>query len=158
MLCTEIVLIPVISWSSKRQTTVATSKAEAEYVGECNAAKESVILADSLKGIGYQGSDADNVLLLADNQATIKLANNPVNHPRAKHIDIQYHKVRELISDAVLELDYIETLKMVADGLTKPLTLVKHKYFITMFGLAEKSEELAQIGAKPAPTPTPPAT
>ena len=135
-----------ISWSSKRQTTVATSTAEAEYVGECNAAKESVFLAGSLKGIGYEGLDVETVLLLADNQAAIKLANNPVNHPRAKHIDIQYHKVRELISDAVLELDYIETSKMVADGLTKPLTLVKHEYFITMLGLAEKSGELALKG------------
>ena len=105
-----------------------------------------MFLAGSLKGIGYEGSDVNTVLLLADNQAAIKLANNPINHPRAKHIDIQYHKVRELISDVVPELDYIETSKMVADGLTKPLTLVKHEYFITMLGLAEKSEELAQIG------------
>ena len=72
-----------------------------------------------------------------------------------KNIDIRYHKVRELISDAVLELDYIETSKMVADGLNKPLALVKHEYFITMLGLAEKSEELGQIGAKPAPLPPP---
>ena len=94
-----------ISWSSKRQATIATSTAKA-----------------------------------------IKLASDPVKHSRAKHIDIQYHKVRELISDAALELNYIETSKMVADGLTKPLTLVKHEYFITMLGLAEKSKELAQIG------------
>lgn len=143
-----------ISWSSKRQTTVATSTAEAEYVGECNAAKESVFLAGSLKEVGYEGSDVDTVLLLADNQAAIKLANNPVNHPRAKHIDIQYHKVRELISDAVLELDYIETSKMVADGLTKPLNLVKHEYFVTMLGLAEKSGDAESA----SPPPPPPAT
>ena len=74
------------------KTTVATSTPEAEYVGECNAAKESVFLAGSLKGIGYEGSDVDTVLFLADNQAAIKLAINPVNHTRAKHIDIQYHK------------------------------------------------------------------
>lgn len=109
-----------ISWSSKRQTTVATSIV-----------------------IGYEGSDVETVVLLADNQAAIKLANNTVNHPRAKHIDIQFHKVRELILDAVLELDYTKTSKMVADGLTKPLKLVKHEYFITMLGLAERSEALA---------------
>ena len=88
---------------------------------------------------------------------TIKLVNNPVNHPRAKHIDIQYHKVRELILDAVLKLHYIETSKMVADVLTKPLTLIKYEYFITMLGLEEKSKETAQMGAKLALPPPPPA-
>ena len=108
---------------------------------ECNAVKESVFLADSLKEIGYEGSDVNNVLFFADNQAAIKLAINSVNHLRAKHIDIQYHKVHELISDDVLELDYIPTEEMVADGLTKPLTLTKHEYFITMLGLGNKRQK-----------------
>ncbi len=108
---------------------------------ECNARKESVFLAGSLKGIGYKGSDVDNLLLLAGNQAAIKLAINPVNHPRAKNIDIQYHKVHDLISDDVLELDYIPTEEMVVDGLTKPLILTKHEYFITMLGLENKRQK-----------------
>ncbi len=87
-------------------------------MGECNAGKESVFLASSLKGIGYEGSKVDTVLLFTDDQAAIKLAINPVNHPRAKHIDIQYQKVHGLISDNVLELNYIPTEEMVADGLT----------------------------------------
>lgn len=62
--------------------------------------------------------------------------------------------MRELISDAVLELDYIETSKMVADGLTKPLNLVKHEYFVTMLGLAEKSGDAESA----SPPPPPPAT
>ncbi len=90
-----------ISCLSKRQKTVKTSKTEVEYLGECNAAKESVCLAGSLKKIGYKGSDVDNVLFFADNQAAIKLAINPVKHFRARHIDIQYHKVCELISARV---------------------------------------------------------
>ncbi len=110
-------------------------------MGECNAAKESVFLAGSLKRIGYEGSDIDNVLLLADNQAAILLPINPVNHLRAKHIDIQYHKVRELISDDVLELHYIPTEEMVADGLIEPLTLTKHEYFITMLGLGNRRQK-----------------
>ncbi len=57
------------------------------------------------------------VLLLADNQAAIKLAINPMNHPRVKHIDIQYHK---LISDNALELDYIPTEEIVVDQAPDP--------------------------------------
>ena len=90
-------------------------------MGECNARKESVFLAGSLNGIGYERSDVDIVFFLADNQAAIKLTINSVNHFRAKYIDIKYHKVHEPINDDALELDYIPTKRMLADGLTKPL-------------------------------------
>ncbi len=103
--------------------------------------KELVFLAGSPKGIGHERSHVDTLLLFADNQAAIKLAINPVNYPRAKHIDIQYHKVHELISDDVLELDYIPTEEIVADGLTKHLILTKHEYFITMLGLGNKGQK-----------------
>ncbi len=126
-----------VSWASKRQATVANSTTEAEYIGECNAAKESVFLAGSLKGLGYEGPDLNIVLLMADNQAAIKLAINPVNHLRVKHIDIQFRKVRELIFDNVLKLVYIPTEEMIADGLTKPLTLPKHEFFLKMLGLTK---------------------
>ena len=125
---------------------------KAKYVSECNAAKKPVPLAGSLKKIGYKGSDVDIVLLFTNNQAAIKLANNFVNYPQAKHIDIQYHKVYELISDAVLKLNYIEISKMVADGLTKPFILVKHEYFVTMLGLAKKSGN-AKLALLPPPPP-----
>ena len=62
--------------------------------------------------------------------------------------------MRELILDTVLELDYIETLKMVADGLTKPLTLVKYEYFVTMLGLAEKSGDIKLASLPPLPLTT----
>ncbi len=84
-------------------------------------------MAGSLNGIEYEESDVDIVLLFADNQAAIRLAINPVNHPRAKHIDIQYHKECKLISNDLLELDYIPTKEVMTDGLTKPLTLTKHE-------------------------------
>ncbi len=106
-------------------------------MGECNAAKESVFLAGSLKGLGYEGPDLNTVLFMADNQAAIKLAINLFNHPQVKHIDIQFHKVRKLILDNVLKLVYTPTEEMVADGLTKPLTVPKHKFFLKMLGLTQ---------------------
>ncbi len=109
---------------------------------EYNAAKELVFLTSNLKRIGYEELDVNTLLLLADNQAAIKLAINPVNYPHAKHIDIQYHKLRELINNNDgLEFDYIPTEEMVADGLTKLLTLTKHEYFITMLGLGNNGKK-----------------
>ncbi len=88
------------------------------------------------------------VLCLAGNLAAIKLAIHPMNHFRARHIDIQYHKVSELISDDVLKLDYIPTKKIVAVGLSKPLTLTKHEYFITMLELENKRQKGPRLGCQ----------
>ena len=87
-----------ISWFIKRQSTVATSTAEAEYIGQCNAGKEAIYLAGAFSSLEYNDYDVQQVRLMADNQAAIKLINNPVNHGRFKHIDIQYHFVRELVT------------------------------------------------------------
>jgi len=59
----------LISWSSKRQQCVSTSSAEAEYVGECNTAKELTFLVQALKEVGYDGSDTNPTTILADNEA-----------------------------------------------------------------------------------------
>ena len=120
-------------WSSKRQLVVALSTAESEYIGECNAAKEAIFLSRSLTSTGY---NVETINLFADNQAAIKLASNPILHPRSKHIDIQYHKVREVVNDGPLHITYIPTADMIADGLTKPLDLVKFRKFVEMLGLA----------------------
>ena len=126
-----------ISWSSKRQQCVSTSSAEAEYVGECNAAKELTFLVQALKEVGYDGSDTNPTTILADNQAAIKMGSNPVNHPRAKHIDTSYHYVRNKVEEGAIRLEYIPTDQMVADGLTKPLESGKFLSSRSVMGLAE---------------------
>jgi len=70
------------------QTGVITSTAEAEHVGECHAVKEAIFLVQALREIRYEGSDTKSITLLPNNQAAIKIANNPINHARSKHIDV----------------------------------------------------------------------
>lgn len=65
-----------------------------------------------------------------DNQGSIALAHNPVFHARTKHIDIQHHCIRDEVAEGRIELTYVLTDKMVADGLTKPLTHVKFHGFL----------------------------
>ena len=126
-----------ISWSVKRQPTVAISTAEAEYIGQCNAGKEAIYLAGALHSLGYDEYDVQQVQLMADNQAAIKLSHNPVNHGRSKHIDIQWHFVRELVTERqLLDIRYVSTDSMVADGLTKPLSLDKFNQFVKTLGLS----------------------
>ena len=91
-----------ISWCSKRQTTVALSSTEAEYMALTLAAKEATWLRLLITELGLMTIDNEsptvNVLrgegtiaLKGDNQSAIALANNPVLHARTKHIDIQHH-------------------------------------------------------------------
>ena len=60
-------------------------------------------------------------IIYCDNQSAIALAKDPKFHPRTKHIAIQHHWVREKIAEQVVDLEYIQTSKQVADGLTKAL-------------------------------------
>ena len=105
-----------VSWSLKKQVSVATSLVEAEYVALANATKEAVWLRTLLKEVGYPQSQA--TIVHADNQGAIALAQNPTSHSRAKHINIRF---RERIERNEIKLQYISTHQMVADILTKAL-------------------------------------
>jgi hypothetical protein len=124
-----------VSWSSKRQHSVALSSCEAEYIGQCNAAREAVFLRLLLKEVGYPIQGPTEIY--ADNQSAIALAKNPVYHARSRHIDIQYHFVREKVADGTVEYTYLPTNDMVADGLTKPLERVKHGRFVSLLEIQD---------------------
>jgi len=114
-----------VSWSSKRQPTVALSSCEAEYMAATQAAKEAIWLRRFLTELGYTRPDIDSVTINCDNQGAITLTKNPEFHARTKHIDIQWHYVREQVEKGAVTLRFIGTAEMVADGLTKPLGRVK---------------------------------
>ena len=67
---------------------------------------------------------------------------NPINHPRTKHIDADYHQVREMVSETgELEMRYIQTDDMAADALTKPLGPLKHERAISQLGMKSLHQE-----------------
>jgi len=84
-----------ISWSSKKQATVATSSVAAKYIASANATKEAIWLHTLLTELDFPPTMA--TMIHADNQGCIALANNPVSHSRAKHINICHHFIRECI-------------------------------------------------------------
>ena len=63
----------------------------------------------------------DKVPLLCDNKSTIKIAHNPVQHAKSKHIEIWHHFIREHISRGDLEMSFVGTRDQLADIFTKPL-------------------------------------
>jgi len=118
-----------VSWSSKRQSTVALSTCEAEYIAMTQAAKEASWLRILLTELGVSKTEA--VKIFVDNQGAIALAKNPEFHTRTKHIDIQYHYVRQEVENGRIQLGFIDTDSMLADCLTKPLSRIKLQRFIS---------------------------
>lgn len=114
-----------VAWTSRKQRSVSTSTTEAEYVALCQTSKQAVWYCGLLRDIGYSKylKDGFTVPLLCDNQSAIALADNPENHARSKHIDVQFHYVRQLLAYNKISVEYCPTSHMVADALTKPLRL-----------------------------------
>ena len=94
---------PLISWKSRKQQTVALSTCEAEYISLACAVQEAKFLKQLCNDMTIVTSD---VLVNVDNQGTINLAKNPVNHQRSKNMDIKYHFIRSEIQAGTIKLDY----------------------------------------------------
>lgn len=110
-----------VSWQSKRQTVVAVSTPEAEYIGQFNAAREAVWIRTFLEELGLRDLIAEPLEILADNNPALKLSKDPTSHSRAKHMDIKFHWQRQEIERNTLKITYIPSGFNAADGLTKPL-------------------------------------
>lgn len=123
-----------VSWSSKKQPTVALSTVEAEYMAASKATTEAIWLRTLLESIGFPQASA--TIVHADNQGCIALAHNPVSHSRAKHIDIRHHFIRERIQRSKIELKYISTHEMLADIFMKQLPLQSFAKFRAALGVA----------------------
>ena len=67
------------------------------------------------------------ICINCDNQSCIALAKNPEHHARTKHIDIQYHFIREKVEERTVKLEFCPTQEMVAEVLTKALPREKHQ-------------------------------
>lgn len=128
-----------VSWQSKKQTTVALSTVEAEYMALSAATQELMYLRQLLSDLGFPQERAS--ILHEDNQGTIALATGRAGMAkRTKHIDIRHHFVREKISSAQLELLYVPSAQQRADIMTKSFAVAKFRELRSLALGAEKSE------------------
>jgi hypothetical protein len=108
----------LVSWSSKKQTSVALSTVEAEYVAAGQCCVQLLWLRQTLRDFGYNLS---KVPLLCDNESAIRLADNPVEHSCTKHIDIRHHFLRDHQQRGDINIYHISTENQLVDIFTKPL-------------------------------------
>ena len=122
----------LISWKSRKQSTVALSTCEAEYMSMCAVVQEAKLLMQLLNDM-TKGITNRSVILNVDNQSAIELSKNPVFHQRSKHIDIRpkYHFIRSEVEKGFIQPKYrpIPSEDNIADMFTKSLSTIKLKLF-----------------------------
>eukprot|EP00253_Pinus_taeda_P034776 PITA_34776 len=122
-----------VSWMSKKQSVVALSTTEAEYMAATHASKEAVWLQRLCSSMGLvQGA----IRIDCDSQSAIFLAKNPAYHSKTKHIVVQYHFMRDMIEDKKVLLVKVDTLKNTADALTKSVSSEKFSWCRETMGVS----------------------
>ncbi|KAI0499127.1 hypothetical protein KFK09_020028 [Dendrobium nobile] len=115
----------LVSWCVKKQLTVAKSSTEAEYRSLASATSDIIWLQRLLADFHITLTAPTS--LSCDSSSALALANNPVFHARTKHIEIDYHFIRERILSKEIDVQHINSVDQPADILTKPLSLARFR-------------------------------
>jgi hypothetical protein len=108
----------LVCWSSKKQNCVSLSTTEAEYVAATSCCAQLLWVRQTLKDYGVI---FDKVPLLCGNESAMKIAHNPVQHNKTKHIEIRHHFIWDHVNRGDIDLSYVGTNDQLADIFTKPL-------------------------------------
>ncbi|KAG9453932.1 hypothetical protein H6P81_006836 [Aristolochia fimbriata] len=126
----------LISWSSKKQPTVACSTAEAEYRALAIAAAEATWVLQLFKELKVFVSNPP--VIWCDNLSATYIAANPVFHGRVKHVELDYHFIRERVTSGLLQVKYISTHDQVVDVFTKDLPKSQFVKFLSKLHVLSK--------------------
>ena len=122
-----------VSWKIKKQTIVALSSTEAEYVSSCLAVQETVWLRNLLESVGYK--QLHPATIYEDNQGAIALSKNAKSHPRTKRIGIKNNYIREAIEKGQVRMEYCPSEVMLADVFTKVLPKTRFEELRKLIGV-----------------------
>jgi hypothetical protein len=117
-----------VTWSSKRQATVALSTVEAEYIAMSRCAQQMVWMQTWLDKV-----EIPHVMpgvIRGDSRGAVTLAKTTKDHGKVKHIDIRHHYLRELVKSGTITFEQIPSTDNLADLFTKPLARDHHHRFL----------------------------
>jgi hypothetical protein len=123
----------LVTWRSKKQSVVARSTAEAEFRSMAHGVCEVLWLRILLIELGLFQSKP--LMLYCDNKAALDIANNPVQHDRTKHIEIDRHFIKEKLDRGILCMPYVSSSNQLADIFTKGLPEKLFSVFCSKMGL-----------------------
>ncbi|GJS62784.1 retrovirus-related pol polyprotein from transposon TNT 1-94 [Tanacetum coccineum] len=122
------------SWFSKKQTALAISTTEAEYISARKACQQALWMKQALINYNVRLED---VPIMCDNKCAIDLSKNPVQHSRTKHIEIRHHFLRDNVQKGHISIEKVPSVDNIADILTKPLKRESFNYQHLGLGMME---------------------
>ncbi|GJX31779.1 putative ribonuclease H-like domain-containing protein [Tanacetum coccineum] len=122
----------LISWQCKKQTIVANSTTEAEYVAAANCCGQVLWIQNQMMDYGFNFM---NTKIHIDNESTISVIKNPVAHSRTKHIEIPFHFIRDCYEKRLIEVIKIHTDHNAADLLTKGFDVTRFNFLVVSIGM-----------------------
>jgi hypothetical protein len=122
-----------VTWKSKKQTVIALSMMESEYVALLEASREASWLRNLYGKLGF--IQKSPTLIKGDNEGSISMTRNPQFHTQSKHIALQHHWVRNLINNKVLDIQSCRDPEQTADVLMKYLLKLKHMWHMEEMGV-----------------------
>ncbi|EFA11977.1 Copia protein-like Protein [Tribolium castaneum] len=131
-----------VSWCIRKQSVVAISSTEAEYIALAEAAREGLWLLHLIKDFGF---DDTAFKIFEDNESCIRLADHS-EHKILKHIDVKYNFIRELVQNKIIKIEYVCTTEQIADILTKSLDKSQFNKLSLKLGLTNVNVKTALLG------------
>ncbi|GJX75164.1 putative ribonuclease H-like domain-containing protein [Tanacetum coccineum] len=122
----------LISWQCKKQTVVATSTSEAEYVAAASCCAQVLWIQNQMLDYGYNFM---HTMIYIDNNNTICIIENPVHHFKTKHIEIRHHFIRDCNAKRLIQMVKIHTDNNFEDLLTKGFDVGRFKYLVASIGM-----------------------
>ncbi|GJY72003.1 putative ribonuclease H-like domain-containing protein [Tanacetum coccineum] len=122
----------LISWQCKKQTIVATSTTETEYVAAANYCGQVLWIQNQMLDYGFNFM---NTKIYIDNESTICIVKNPVYHSKTKHIAIRHHFTRDAYEKKLIQVLKIHIDNNVADLLTKAFNLSRFQFLVVTIGM-----------------------
>nr|GEV70187.1 ribonuclease H-like domain-containing protein [Tanacetum cinerariifolium] len=118
----------LVTWKSKKQSTLFRSSAEAKYRSIASATCKVIWLSNLLGDMGVK--NLLPIVMYCDNSSALQIAANPVFHEKTKHFEIDVHLVREKVAIGVIKIEKMHTTQQIADIHTKGLDIEQHKIFV----------------------------
>ena len=120
----------IVAWASKKQTSIALSSTESEYIALSQCGKEVKWFRQILEELGMKVNGP--TVLFEDNSGAISWASGS---KRTEHVDIKFHYIRDLVENAVVTMKYCPTERMIADVMTKAFSATRFEHLVNLMGM-----------------------
>ncbi|GJR47158.1 retrovirus-related pol polyprotein from transposon TNT 1-94 [Tanacetum coccineum] len=128
----------LVSWSFKRQKSIAISSTEAEYIGLSGCCAQVLWMRSQLTDYGF---GFNKIPMYHDNKNAFALCCNNVQHSRSKHIDIRFHFIKEHVENGVIVFYFVNTEYQLVDIFTKSLGRERNEFLINKLGMRSFTPE-----------------